>query len=137
MSFLTKSNNYFDRYQQSFKKVFKSVFDIQYTYEFECAKTDLNFWSTYTLLNTWHKNRDVIKLLILLLRKIKSKIYIFLTQIYFCILEIFKTNVSNLFCVQNHLLNLCSCAFNSQRFFEDKKLVWNVYIKDFWYRNII
>ena len=33
----------------------------------------------------------------------------------FCIPEIFKTNVLNRFLVQNHLLNLCSGAVNSQR----------------------
>ena len=68
---------------------------------------------------------------------------IFLTQIYFCIPEIFKTNVSNRFWVQNHLLNLFSRALNSRRLFVlwihkgyfvilVKKLMWNVRIRTFW-----
>ena len=48
----------------------------------------------------------------------------------------FKTR----FWVQNHLLNLCSSAVNSQMllgYCVVKKLVWNVRIKDFWYTTVV
>ena len=58
-----------------------------------------------------------------------------LTKIYFCIPEIFWTNEQISILVQNHRLNLCSRAVNSQRLFVIKMLVWNVRIKAFWYLN--
>ena len=54
-------------------------------------------------------------------------------QSYFWKPEIFKTNVQNQFWVQNYLLNLCTNAVNSQRFYVVKKLVFNIRIKAFWY----
>ena len=47
----------------------------------------------------------------------KKNFTIFWTQIYFCMPEIFKTNVSSQFLSTNHLLNLCSRVVNSQRLF--------------------
>ena len=52
-------------------------------------------------------------------------IHIFWTQICFCLPEIFKTNILNLFWLQNHHLNLC--------FRVVKKPVWNFRIKAFYY----
>jgi hypothetical protein len=43
--------------------------------------------------------------------KFIDKQYVFMTQIYFCMPEIFQTG----FRVQNHLLNLCSSAVDLQR----------------------
>ena len=45
-----------------------------------------------------------------------------LSQIYFGIPEIFKTNVTNRFWVQNHLFILCSRVVNSQRLFYSQKV---------------
>ena len=60
-----------------------------------------------------------------------------LKHIYFCKADIFKPGFS----VQNPLLNLCSCAVNSQRLFCSQKLVWNVCIKAFlytkWFKKIL
>ena len=47
--------------------------------------------------------------------------YIFLTQIYFYLPEIFKKSVSTRFWSTNTVLNLCSRFLNSQRLFCSQK----------------
>ena len=49
--------------------------------------------------------------------------------IYFCIPEIFKTNVYNQFLSTEYPLNLCSRVVNSHRLSFNQKLVWNVVLK--------
>ena len=100
-------------------------------------KTGVSAWNT--LFNLWMQ--DV------------NKQYIFLTQIYFCIPEIFKTNVSTQFLGTN----LCSSVVNSQRLFCNQtagvkfsyqsflvfkgycvvgKLILHVGIQSFWYKKV-
>ena len=59
-----------------------------------------------------------------------------LSQIYFCISQIYK----NQFWVQNNHFNLCSYAVNSQRLFCSQKAgvkLWNVCLQAFWNIKII
>ena len=51
--------------------------------------------------------------------------------------KFFKRTFKIGFCVQNHLLNLCSLAVNSQRLFCSQKAGMNIRIKAFWYTKII
>ena len=62
----------------------------------------------------------------------------FWIRFFFEYQESFKTNVSNRFWVQNHLLNLWSLVVNSLRLFcIVKKQVLNIHIKAFmWFFNI-
>ena len=59
--------------------------------------------------------------------------YIFLTHLYFCLLKIYKTNVSTW--VQITFWICVLAVWINKGYFAIKKLVWNVRIKDFWYTN--
>ena len=99
----------------------------------------------YIITNTIY---TCITIYVFFLRKTKENIDLWiivtlpfrcLIHIYFCRRFIFvyqkssKQTFKTGFWVQNHLLNLCSSAVNSQRLLCNKKLVWNVRIKAFLY----